>query len=354
MDYADGGDVHQAVKDRGGRLLPEAQALCWFAQAANALNYVHKQKILHRDLKTQNIFLTRTGMVKLGDFGIARVLEATKDFARTMVGTPYYLSPEMIEEKPYNFASDVWSLGVCLYEMTTLKHPFDADSLHYLAIKIIQCKYPPPDPTLYSPGLVDLISRMLSKDAASRPTVLDILQQDCVYVALEEACSQFGMENPVELPTPSYLASTAPARLDCGDNPKPAGKVRPSTAAMTRPGDGSADSTCAGDASDVLDDGVSVLSEEGGQVDHQELVLPSPSKSVANCGPVAKAAQLRSYLLGQVPPDKFEKAYNIVRESAGSLVEQLEVVLEDKAVTEQLQPLFQLLVFMDDFSGGST
>ncbi len=85
-----------------------------------ALKHCHDRKILHRDLKSQNIFLTKRGMVKLGDFGIARVLSNTKSRAKTIVGTPYYLSPEIIESLPYNFKSDIWSLGVLLYEMCAL------------------------------------------------------------------------------------------------------------------------------------------------------------------------------------------------------------------------------------------
>jgi NIMA (never in mitosis gene a)-related kinase len=95
-----------------------------------ALKHCHDRKILHRDLKSQNIFLTNKGMIKLGDFGIARVLSNTKSRAKTIVGTPYYLSPEIIESQPYNFKSDIWSLGVLLYEMCALAPPFNATSLH--------------------------------------------------------------------------------------------------------------------------------------------------------------------------------------------------------------------------------
>merc|ERR1712187_1010767 len=122
--------------------------------------------------KTQNIFLMATGQIKLGDFGIARVLDATKDYAKTMVGTPYYLSPEIIQDKPYNFKSDVWSVGVVLYEMATLKHPFDAESLVILAGKILKDQVPEPD-EMYSAELKALIRSMLCKDASMRPLIHD-------------------------------------------------------------------------------------------------------------------------------------------------------------------------------------
>jgi NIMA (never in mitosis gene a)-related kinase len=88
-------------------------------------------------------------MAKLGDFGIAKVLQSTVDHAKTIVGTPYYLSPEIIENKPYNFKSDMWSLGVLLYEMCALKPPFNGGSLHVLAMQIVRGVYSPL-PTHYS------------------------------------------------------------------------------------------------------------------------------------------------------------------------------------------------------------
>lgn len=98
-----------------GTLFPEHQIVTWLVQMALAMNYVHDKKILHRDLKTQNIFLTSKGDIKIGDFGIARVLQHTYDCANTAIGTPYYLSPEICQEKPYNQKSDIWSLGCIFY-----------------------------------------------------------------------------------------------------------------------------------------------------------------------------------------------------------------------------------------------
>jgi NIMA (never in mitosis gene a)-related kinase len=104
--------------------------------------------------------LTSKGEVKIGDFGIARVLQHTYDCAQTAIGTPYYLSPEICQEKPYNQKSDIWSLACIFYEMTTLKHAFDANSMKALVIKILRGNYPP-IPNCYSQGLKDIIDSML-------------------------------------------------------------------------------------------------------------------------------------------------------------------------------------------------
>lgn len=128
MDYADGGDLQTLIKGRAKqkKYLTESEVLDYFTQICLSLKHTHDKKILHRDLKSQNIFLTKRGIVKLGDFGIARVLSHTKSAAKTVVGTPYYLSPEIIKSEAYNFKSDIWSLGVLLYEMAALTPPFNA------------------------------------------------------------------------------------------------------------------------------------------------------------------------------------------------------------------------------------
>ncbi|XP_076787468.1 serine/threonine-protein kinase Nek4 isoform X5 [Arvicanthis niloticus] len=140
MGFCEGGDLYRKLKEQKGQLLPESQVVEWFVQIAMALQYLHEKHILHRDLKTQNVFLTRTNIIKVGDLGIARVLENHGDMASTLIGTPYYMSPELFSNKPYNYKSDVWALGCCVYEMATLKHAFNAKDMNSLVYRIIEGK----------------------------------------------------------------------------------------------------------------------------------------------------------------------------------------------------------------------
>ncbi|XP_065543250.1 serine/threonine-protein kinase Nek4 isoform X3 [Lathamus discolor] len=176
MGFCEGGDLYHKLKEQKGQLLPENQVVEWFVQIAMALQYLHEKHILHRDLKTQNVFLTRTNIIKVGDLGIARVLENQYDMASTLIGTPYYMSPELFSNKPYNYKSDVWALGCCVYEMATLKHAFNAKDMNSLVYRIIEGKLPPM-PKDYSPQLVEIIRTMLSKRPEERPSVKSILRQ---------------------------------------------------------------------------------------------------------------------------------------------------------------------------------
>ena len=124
--------------------------------------------------------------VKLGDFGISRVLENSNAAAMTVVGTPYYMSPESCQSAPYTAKSDVWSLGIILYELCTLKHPFVADNLLGLVFKIVQEKPDPIEGDRYSPELIDLISVLLQKDPENRPSVRQILKTDLIRRKAQE------------------------------------------------------------------------------------------------------------------------------------------------------------------------
>lgn len=129
------------------------------------------------------------GNVKLGDFGIAKVLAHTMANAVTMVGTPYYLSPEIVQNRPYGFQSDIWSLGVLLYEMCALRPPFDATSIHALALKIIEGRYPPLG-SRYSSELKQLVASMLMREPTSRPSIHQILKVPIIRRRIEDNLSR--------------------------------------------------------------------------------------------------------------------------------------------------------------------
>ena len=174
-EFADGGDLGQKIEEQKKKPFPESQILDYITQICLALQHVHKKKILHRDLKSGNVFLMKSGIVKLGDFGISKGLKSTWDKAKTTVGTPYYLAPEIINNKPYDSKCDIWALGVLLYELMTFKMPFNAVSLPLLSIKINRGVYKPP-PGIYSNQIKDLLKSCLTLEPENRPSINDILQ----------------------------------------------------------------------------------------------------------------------------------------------------------------------------------
>nr|XP_030738271.1 serine/threonine-protein kinase Nek3 isoform X7 [Globicephala melas] len=176
MEYCDGGDLMQKIKHQKGKLFPEDMILNWFTQMCLGVNHIHKKRVLHRDIKSKNIFLTQKGKVKLGDFGSARLLSSPMAFACTYVGTPYYVPPEIWENMPYNNKSDIWSLGCILYELCTLKHPFQANSWKSLILKICQGSMSPL-PSHYSYELQHLIKQMFKKNPSYRPSATTLLSR---------------------------------------------------------------------------------------------------------------------------------------------------------------------------------
>ncbi|XP_033369359.1 serine/threonine-protein kinase Nek1 isoform X4 [Parus major] len=185
MDYCEGGDLFKKINAQKGIPFSEDQILDWFVQICLALKHIHDRKILHRDIKSQNIFLTKDGTIQLGDFGIARVLNSTAELARTCIGTPYYLSPEICQNKPYNNKSDIWALGCVLYEMCTLKHAFEAGNMKNLVLKIISGPFPPVS-MHYSYDLRNLLSQLFKRNPRNRPSVNSILEKNFIAKRVEK------------------------------------------------------------------------------------------------------------------------------------------------------------------------
>ncbi len=207
------------MQKRRGVLLPEKTVLHYFIQICLGLKHIHDRKILYRfaqtvvcivhtqsirshivscpslpvlppphsDLKSQNIFLhgaEPNEILNLGDFGIAKGLDNTLANAKTQIGTPYYLSPEICAGKAYSFATDIWSLGVLLYELLTLQMPFNGDSMPALFLNVIKGR-PKAISASYSAEMHALLDELLQKDPARRPTIAVLLQRPVLARLIE-------------------------------------------------------------------------------------------------------------------------------------------------------------------------
>ena len=131
------------------------------------LRALHEINIFHRDLKSANIFLNKNGEAKLGDMNVSKV--AKKGLLYTQTGTPYYASPEVWRDQPYDSKSDIWSLGCVLYESVTLRPPFRADDMAGLYKKVLRGVYPK-IPSHFSADLNGVIKQLLNVNPAARPS----------------------------------------------------------------------------------------------------------------------------------------------------------------------------------------
>ncbi|KAG8954570.1 G2-specific serine/threonine protein kinase [Tulasnella sp. 419] len=193
MEYCGGGDLGSLLSKsrKQCRPLPEDTVWRYFFQILQALQHCHcpnavpddpsapkrTHQILHRDIKPENVFLTSDDNVKLGDFGLSKQMTYAT-FANTYVGTPYYMSPEMMNEKAYDAKSDIWSLGCLIYELCALQPPFAEAKTHAELAMLIKRGHIPPLPRGYSSSLSHAIRGMLNLTPNSRPSVQTLLQHE--------------------------------------------------------------------------------------------------------------------------------------------------------------------------------
>jgi NIMA (never in mitosis gene a)-related kinase len=174
MDLADGGDLQSKINHykRINSIIPEKEIWRYFIQMVTGLEALHEKKIVHRDIKCANLFLTKSGILKLGDLNVSKV--AKRGLLHTQTGTPYYASPEVWQDKPYDYKSDIWSMGCVLYELCALNPPFRAADMKGLYYKVIKGQYPP-IPASYSQDLQNMVKALLQINPSNRPTCTKIL-----------------------------------------------------------------------------------------------------------------------------------------------------------------------------------
>lgn len=189
MEYADGGTLRDKIVEAGQTHFAEPEIVWYSFQLLQALQHIHENNIIHRDIKSENIFLTKSGIVKLGDFGISKVIDEHIK-AQTTVGTPYYMSPEVLQGQPYDSKTDIFSSGCVMHELCNLVRTFQSTNLPALVYKIVRGNFAPVD-TMYSEGLRDLVHEMLASNQKNRPTALRALQNPIFHGYQEKFDAKF-------------------------------------------------------------------------------------------------------------------------------------------------------------------
>lgn len=187
MEYINGGDLHKLIKSQQEKkqFLPESEIWRMSSELSSAVSYLHSKNIIHRDIKTLNILVTKDQTVKIADLGASKIVSAPMQVTR--VGTPLYLAPELVKHKPYDYKVDVWALGCVIYTLATLHPPFSAENLITLGMHIVN-KNPDPLPTIYSVQLSEFIFKLLAKQPIDRPnsaSVVNLLPKGKEFFAIE-------------------------------------------------------------------------------------------------------------------------------------------------------------------------
>ena len=183
MEFADGGDLSSRIKEckRRNRRISLKTLWKYATQLTDALQYLHSHNIMHRDIKAANCFLTKDDSIKVGDMNISKIIK-NGQLARTKIGTPYYMSPEIWKNRPYDYKCDVWSVGCLLYELAALKVPFEGMNIHDLSIKILNGRYQKRPSNYYDSSMWNYIESMLKVQPSSRPSMSECFKKAKTHI----------------------------------------------------------------------------------------------------------------------------------------------------------------------------
>ena len=207
MEYADKGDLYQKISQfkKIGCLIEEIDVWKIFIQMVKGLKALHDLNILHRDLKSANIFLFSDGSAKIGDLNVSKVVN--KGLGYTQTGTPYYASPEVWKDQPYDIKSDIWSLGCVTFEMLALRPPFRAENMDKLYNKVIKGQYGKISDR-YSDDIKEIIKLLLKVNPKERPNCTQILNHDIIKKRLDFFQVQSGFEDELDTNDEGVLLKT--------------------------------------------------------------------------------------------------------------------------------------------------
>ena len=193
--FCEGGDLYQKIFKSQKTYFQEKEIINALIQLLLGLSYIHDKKIVHRDIKTKNIFIQNEHTLRIGDFGIAKIFNSNKNSKNTnlnkMVGTPLYMAPECFKQnKKYSYKSDIWSLGCCIYEICNLKHAFEGQFFPAVSIKISEGKRLPLN-KIYSKELRNVIDNMLNLNPRNRPTIASLIEKTFLKKYVGEYINDF-------------------------------------------------------------------------------------------------------------------------------------------------------------------
>jgi len=273
----------------GGRTIAQPVLVEWFTELLCAVAHLHSKNIMHRDIKPSNVFLSKRNHVKLGDFGVCKHTAsagATAVGAHSIIGTPHYIAPEVLDGEPYDQRADVWSLGVLFYELCALKVPFPGDNFLAVVTTVCSGEYPPLPDSL-DRRFAKMIGAMLVVDPEKRITVeklLSFLKLPASHPSHPSQGAQQGRAiqreyGPAQIFAP--LSQKPPRRGGAAEVPSPSNKFsRRIEATASAAGGGDATDTAASSPTAGSDGGLGVT----GSSDRSSTVAVSETTAASSVG----------------------------------------------------------------------